>query len=252
MSNLAPLALPGEAGRCHNTGSTPGPNTDCMTVSSTASSTASQPSATARCCRCNGSAKCLRCACVNSGSPCSHCLPGEAGRCHNTLPLGSTLGPPPISNPAPTPIQSCQPPNLPTLESVLGTHIFTLHHVPKGARDSWAASLGVSLSSIVANPLDSSLWLKLLMLAKCILANPAAGHRLRWREILKLVKSRIRRWNDGDYLGLWSEAVENSQAASRRKRPMNLLKQNAKRALHAAQNGQYSKAINLNMCTYMP
>ncbi len=39
-----------------------------------------------RCCRCNGSAKCLRCSCVRSGTPCTHCLPGESGMCHNTLP----------------------------------------------------------------------------------------------------------------------------------------------------------------------
>ncbi len=100
-------------------------------------------------------------------------------------------------------------------------------------------SIPLSLPSL----LDSSLWLKLLMLAKCILASPAFGHRLRWREILKLVKSRLRRWADGEYLDLWSEAVENSQAASHRKRPLNIVKQNANRALRATQNGQYSKAI---------
>ena len=79
------------------------------------------------------------------------------------------------------------------------------------------------------------------MLAKCVLASPASGHRLRWRKILKLVKSRLKRWEDGDCLGLWTEAVESSQAqASRRKHPTNLRKQNA---LHATQNGQYRKAM---------
>ncbi len=76
------------------------------------------------------------------------------------------------------------------------------------------------------------------MLAKCVLASPASGYHLRWREILKLVKSRLKR---GDCLGLWTEAVESSQAqASRRKHPTNLRKQNA---LHATQNGQYRKAM---------
>ncbi len=172
---------------------------------------ASQPPATAHCCRCNGSAKCLRCACVKYVSTCSHCQ-ALGGRCHNTLPLGYTLGPntppvptlpPPISNPdpiiiIPTPIRSCQPPNLPTLSQslVLTSPLFTTSRkVP------WAASL--------SHPLLPTL----LTLDKCILASPVAGHRLRWREILK---SRLRRWNDGDYLGLWSEAVEKSQATSRR------------------------------------
>ncbi len=113
-------------------------------------------------------------------------------------------------------------------------------------RDS---SLNTCLSSTVANPADSSLWLKLLMLAKCVLASPAFGHRLRWREILKLVKSRLKRWEDGDLLDLWSEAVQTQ--VSRRKhptQPTNLRKQNAKRALQAAQNGQYRKAMKAQTC----
>ena len=36
-----------------------------------------------RCCRCNKSAKCVRCACARSREPCSCCLPGDFGRCHN-------------------------------------------------------------------------------------------------------------------------------------------------------------------------
>ena len=39
-----------------------------------------------RCCRCNGAAKCLRCSCVRNNTPCSHCLPGDSGKCHNNLP----------------------------------------------------------------------------------------------------------------------------------------------------------------------
>ena len=49
------------------------------------------------------------------------------------------------------------------------------------------------------------------MLAKCVLASPAAGHRLRWREILKLVKSRLQRWSDGDLGALWVEALKGGQ-----------------------------------------
>ena len=45
------------------------------------------------------------------------------------------------------------------------------------------------------------------MLAKCMLANPAAGHHLCWREILRLVRSCIQRWLAGDLVALWSEAV---------------------------------------------
>ena len=36
------------------------------------------------CCSCNGLKRlCKGCACVNSGRPCSNCLPDRTGRCHN-------------------------------------------------------------------------------------------------------------------------------------------------------------------------
>ena len=39
-----------------------------------------------RCCQCKSTRKCFRCACVRDGTPCSRCLPGDAGNCHNTTP----------------------------------------------------------------------------------------------------------------------------------------------------------------------
>ena len=49
---------------------------------------------------CNGTAKCLRCACVRNGTPCSYCLPGEAGNCHTLSSghLSSTTRPPSASS----------------------------------------------------------------------------------------------------------------------------------------------------------
>ena len=38
-----------------------------------------------RCCRCNRSAKCVRCACVRNRQPCGSCLPRDHGRCQNRL-----------------------------------------------------------------------------------------------------------------------------------------------------------------------
>ena len=84
------------------------------------------------------------------------------------------------------------------------------------------------------------------MLAKCVLACPAAGHRLRWREILRLVMSRIQRWLAGDLVALWSEAVAEGQFLSRHAQsssPSSQLSRNIKRAKLAVQDGQYSKAI---------
>ena len=84
------------------------------------------------------------------------------------------------------------------------------------------------------------------MLAKCVLASPAAGHRLRWWEILNLVKSRIRRWQAGDLVALWLEAVAEGRSLSRRTQSSSSSSQrscNIRRAKLAIQDGQYSKAI---------
>ena len=85
------------------------------------------------------------------------------------------------------------------------------------------------------------------MLSKCVLANPANGHKLRWRDILQLVKSRLRRWLSGDLASLWSEALAciPSQPSHRKDTsdPTILRRLNARRARQAVQVGQYRKAI---------
>ena len=84
------------------------------------------------------------------------------------------------------------------------------------------------------------------MLAKCVLASPAAGRSLRWREMLKLVRSRIQRWQAEDVVTLWSEAVAGGQALSRRSQsssPPSQRSHNIRRAKLAVQDGQYNKAI---------
>ena len=105
------------------------------------------------------------------------------------------------------------------------------------------------LSSVTNDLDDLARWTKLFMLSKCVLASPAAGHRLPWREILQRVKSRLRRWNAGEYASLWSEAQTEGHALSRRIKPsssspISQRNHNARRARVAIQDGLYSKAIN--------
>ncbi len=59
-----------------------------------------------RFCHCNGTAKCLRCAYVRSGAPCSRCLPSDLVFCHNTRPRGRSPPSGPsssVTTPAPSP-----------------------------------------------------------------------------------------------------------------------------------------------------
>ena len=200
---------------------------------------------------------------MRNGTPCSHCLPGEAGNCHNTLPrvhltsatppfppTPPSISPPASSGPSSQPSQvptPSSPPTpglvLPSLPTVLQSSIPTLQHVPKGARDRWAGVLSDCLSAVVEDPADISCWSKVFMLAKCVLASPSAGHRLRWREVLRLVRTRIQRWVDGDLAALWSEAVAGAQSLSKRLLSTSQHSSNIRRAKLAVQDGQFSKAI---------
>ena len=48
------------------------------------------------------------------------------------------------------------------------------------------------------------------MLPRCILSSPIRGGRTPWRETLKLVRLRIRKWREGDILDLWAKAIEDA------------------------------------------
>ena len=212
-------------------------------------------------------AKCLRCACVRNGTPCSRCLPGDAGKCRNINPhpprglssstpssLGSNYSASPVqlsrdSSAVASSDRSSLPsicPDLPSFTTNLQASFPTLQHVPKGARDRWARALSECLSAVCVAPADLSCWSKVFMLAKCVLASPATGHRLRWREILKLVRSRIDRWLAGNLVALWSEAVSGGQSLSKRMQSSSRSSNpshHIRRAKQAVQDGQYSKAI---------
>ena len=246
----------------------------------TTSSSGLVPTFPRRCCRCNKLSKCLRCTCVKDGMSCLGCLPGDNGNCHNRLPRGpltcvrptspvkstpsaSLDSPGPAvarayaSDPTSCPSSICQTSSstlrdLPSFIVISQSYIPTLQHVPKGVRDQWARVLSDCLSDVVDDPADLSHWTKVFMLAKCVLASPAAGRRLRWREILKLVRSRLQKWQAGEWTTLWSEAVAGGKSLSQRERAASASsppqrKRNIRRAKLAVQDGQYSKAIS-NSC----
>ena len=138
---------------------------------------------------------------------------------------------------------------LPSLSEIADfSTVPTLRHVPKGARDSWASLLSDVLALVVDNPSDVDGWSKLLMLPKCILFSPRKSS-IYWREIMHIVRQRIRRWVSGDYCGLWSEVCKvaecfrPSQRKGGGKETSSLHLNNANRARRAVEDGQYRKAI---------
>ena len=189
------------------------------------------------------------------------CLPGNLGRCLNQ-PV--TLAAPSQSDPSTSPQlvpQACHnqpsaapslspsplPASLPSLNTIIGLKVSTLQHVPKGARDAWASIFKDVLQDVYSAPANLDGWKKFFMLAKCILFSPASGWRYFWRDTLKSVRARIRKWREGDILGLWSEVLDEGESLGRRRKPKkesseSLLTANARRARRAMENGQYKKA----------
>ena len=122
--------------------------------------------------------------------------------------------------------------------------------VPKGARDAWAGLVADLCTSIGRDTSDLEAWKTFFMAPRCILANPTRGGRTQWRETQRLVKSRIRRWQAGDFSELWDETLAEANKHSRKKKkthkkpPLETLrKANARRARRAVEDGQYRKAI---------
>ena len=64
-----------------------------------------------RCCKCNRTAKCVRCVCIRSRKPCVSCLPGDLGRSQNSSPpwppSGAHSRPAPRAWPAPSSSSAC-------------------------------------------------------------------------------------------------------------------------------------------------
>ena len=131
-------------------------------------------------------------------------LPGPLSNSIRPAPtqVSALTGSPSISVSARAVNQGCRssPPPLPSLESVLRVRSSTLRHVPKVCRAGWAGVVGGVFLLICADPSNVDAWVKLCMLARCILANPSRGGRSHWREIQRTVQSRISLWKEGKFL----------------------------------------------------
>ena len=153
-----------------------------------------------------------------------------------------------VPNPPPQPIDHVYAPSpptpplqrLPSWDSIFALRCSTLQHV----RDVWADLITGVFSAIVDNPSNSD---------NCyqdVSANPSNGDTLGWRELLTIVRRRIRRWQSGDIVALWGEAVASVSAKSHRgsrgrreMKPEALQASNVRRAKLATQAGQYRKGI---------
>ena len=139
---------------------------------------------------------------------------------------------------------------LPDWCSIFSHYSPVIHHVPKGARNAWARLVFDTFSAINEDFSNPDPWCRLFMLPRCVLSNPANGNRLRWRELLNIVRSRIKRWQSNEVLDLWSDFLTGKGKINHQNRvpkklshPDRLRASNARRAKRAVEAGQYRKAI---------
>ena len=127
---------------------------------------------------------------------------------------------------------SSQP--LPSLESVLRLRVSTFRNVPKASRDPWAGALGEVCHKVVSDPSNVDSWVKLFMLAGCILANPSRGGRSHWRDIRKAVNTRLTKWRAGQLSKQWNDVLEENNCLNRNQfqKHMNFSTKGAAEAVH--------------------
>ena len=151
------------------------------------------------------------------------------------------------SNSAPAAVAGqSSPPSLPPLASIFATRVFTLPHIPKGARDAWAGIFSQELKAACSSPLDAARWSRLFMLPKCILLSPTVSNRRDWRITLQLVRERLRLWSQGSFDELWDAVLEEAdkiRGVNRSTASANISDVNVRRSKRALEDGQCRKAI---------
>ena len=149
------------------------------------------------CCRCNGDkAQCRWCSCATAGRFCVSC---RASFCTNFSPQARSASQPPGSSSAPpsatvgdsTSSSTSHGSEVPSVQSIKSTRVYTFSHVPKGARDAWAGILTQVLREVCTSPQNDLAWRRLLMLQKCILLSPSTHPHQCWKVSLQMIKARI-------------------------------------------------------------
>uniref|UniRef100_A0A1X7TY94 Uncharacterized protein n=1 Tax=Amphimedon queenslandica TaxID=400682 RepID=A0A1X7TY94_AMPQE len=126
----------------------------------------------------------------------------------------------------------------PSLSSVCSTRVFTLSHVPKGARDAWAGVFAQELKATCSSPMDVSQWSPLLMLPKCILLSPTVAGPRDWKVTLELVRDHLRLWSQGSLSDLWDEVLREADRVSN-SFPSNHSDSKIRHCKRAVEDGQY-------------
>ena len=140
--------------------------------------------------------------------------------------------------------------SLPTLEEAHSTYIPTHKWPPKCVRPELARCLSSLWQRIAASPSEEKLWIMVSIFFRCIIpAGQGTSSGDQWSHI-RVIKERLRRWQEGKCGDLWVEAVDGQQTRSsrgrRRKNPVekeSQVERNSRRCTTLTQEGQYTRAL---------
>jgi hypothetical protein len=140
-------------------------------------------------------------------------------------------------------VQSLPPSRVEILETtmeLLQKKTPTLQHVPKACGNEFSKAVSTALERIIADPDSAQNWFLLLAIPKLVLFKPRRGGRDHRNQTSKLVKDRLKRFQDGDLENLSKESCK----ASRQRKGGSKSNEEIKlqHVLSYAQDGRYGKA----------
>ena len=154
------------------------------------------------------------------------------------------------SQPPPQQQAGLHPPvPLPSFEEASQKYIPTLKWPPRSVRADFTRTLADLWQQVADKPDDVQGWLLVYIFTRAVLPARIGGDE-QGESKAKLIKERLRRWRQGEFAALWSEAVQlSSQKPKARKKKAGAAPEksqhdlNVERATKLCQEGQYTKAL---------
>ena len=115
---------------------------------------------------------------------------------------------PALAQPAAAPSTSRPiPPGYPAIREVCTSNVITHRFVPSGAKSLWSDCVTRAFNQTAAHG-DQLAWREYFMLARAVLpAKGGRGGRAQAKRAEQHIKTRCRRWLEGDRAALWKEAT---------------------------------------------
>ena len=131
---------------------------------------------------------------------------------------------------------------LSVMDEIASLRVQTVKHVPRSTRPL----LAEVLSGEFLRACENGIWgfVRLFMFAKAVLRVPPRGGRKKRLVIKQLLLSRLRQWQQGNLVALWTAARQECQSRSTRQ-SVSIAKSNARRSLNLAREGRFGDAMKV-------